>query len=109
LKGDMSDMRDVPPDWKQLLKVLIAARNQNVIHDVKTELKRVPRTGSIAIFYGTGHMDDMQHRLLDELHYKPAEDVWLTAFSVDLHKSGISPGEAQVTRNLIKWQLEQMK
>ena len=54
-------------------------------------------------------MDDLQQRLQRELHYRPAGDVWLTAFSVDFNRSGISPYEAQVTRNLIKWQLEQMK
>ena len=109
LKGDLSDMREVPDEWKQLLKVLIAARNEHVIGDLKTELTNVPRNGSIAIFYGTGHMDDMERRLERELHYEPAGDKWLTAFSVDLRKSGISPSEAQMTRNMIKWQLEQMK
>ena len=39
----------------------------------------------------------LQRRLETELHYKADGDVWLTAFSVDLRKSGISPGEAQVT------------
>jgi hypothetical protein len=94
---------------KQLLKVLIEARNQKVIADLKTELKTIPRSGSIAVFYGTGHMEDMEKRVTSELHYRPAEDVWLTAFSVDLKKAGISPGEAEVMRNLIKWQMDQMQ
>jgi hypothetical protein len=109
LKGDMSDLREMPPDMKQLIQVLIQARNNKVISDLKIELKRVPRKGSIAIFYGTGHMANMEEKLETELHYRPAGDVWLTAFSVDLQKSGISPGEALMLRNMVKWQLDQMQ
>jgi hypothetical protein len=108
LKGDLSDMQGVPPDWKQLIKVLIRARNQNLMADLKAELKKTPRSGSIALFYGAGHMDDLEKRLTAQLHYRPAGDTWLTAFSVDLRKSGISPAEAQLLRNLVKDQLDQM-
>jgi hypothetical protein len=109
LKGDLSDVQGLPPDWKQLVKVLIEARNQNLMADLKTELKKIPSSGSIAVFYGAGHMDDLEKRVTGNLHYRPADETWLTAFSVDLHKSGISPGEAQMIRNLIKSQLDQMQ
>jgi hypothetical protein len=109
LKGDLSDVQSMPPDWKQLIKVLIEARNQNLLSDLKDELKKVPRSGSIAVFYGVGHMDDMEKRVTDELHYRPAEETWLTAISVDTRKSGLSPGEVQVIRNLIQGQVEQMR
>ncbi len=109
LKGDFSDLRGLPPDLKQMVKVLIEARNQNVVADLKTELKVMPRTGSIAVFYGAGHMEDLERRITRELHYQPAGEVWLTAFSVDLRKNGLSPAEIQVMRNLVKWQLDQMQ
>ena len=109
LKGDFSDLRGLPPDLKQMVKVLIEARNQNVLADLKTELKVIPHTGSIAVFYGTGHMEDLERRVTRELHYQPADEIWLTAFSVDLRKSGLSPAEVQVMRNLVKWQLDQMQ
>jgi hypothetical protein len=109
LKGDLSDVQGLPPDWKQLIKVLIEARNQNLITDLKTELKLIPRTGSVAVFYGVGHMDDLEKRVTGELRYRSDGETWLTAFSVDLHKSGISPGEAEIVRNLIKSQLDQMQ
>jgi hypothetical protein len=109
LKGDMSDMQGVPPDWKQLIKVLIQTRNQNLMADLETELKKTPLSGSIAVFYGVGHMDDMEKRLTAHLHYRPAGETWLTAFSVDLRKSGVSPAEAQLLRNLVKDQLAQMR
>lgn len=109
MKGDFSEMHGLPPDMRQLLKVLIQARNQNVIDDLKTELKTTPRTGSISIFYGTGHMDDMERRLTRELNYQASGDLWLTAFSVDLRKTGLSQSELQTIQNLVKWELQQMQ
>jgi hypothetical protein len=109
IKGDFSETRGLPPDMKHLLKVLIEARNQNVVDDLKEEIKLVPRNGSIAVFYGTGHMDNMEKSIARELNYRPAGDVWLTAFSVDVRDTGLSSGQVQVMRNMVKWQLEQMQ
>ena len=109
LKGDFSGMRGLPPDMKQLLIVLIQSRNQNVIEDIKTEMGVVPRNGTISVFYGTGHMDDMERRLVRELNYRPDGEIWFTAFSVDVRKTGLSPDELQSIRNMIRWQLDQMQ
>jgi hypothetical protein len=109
LKGDFSSLRGVPPDLKKLLDVLIQARNENVIKDLKTEVKLVPKKGSIAVFYGTGHMDDMEKRLTSELDYRPTDDIWLTAFAVDMRTADVSPGEVQMMRNLVKWQMGEMQ
>jgi hypothetical protein len=109
LKGDLSDVQGLPPEWKQLIQVLIQARNQNLMADLKSELKKIPRAGSIAVFYGAGHMDDLEKRVTSQLHYRPADETWLPAFSVDMRKSGITPTEAQFMRNLIKSQVDQMQ
>lgn len=109
IKGDFSEMRGLPPDMKRLVKVLIEARNQNVVDDLKTEFKAVPRPGSIAVFYGTGHMEDMEKRITRELHYRPDGEIWLTAFSVDARKTGLSPSQLQMVRNIVKWEMDQMQ
>ncbi len=109
IKGDFSETRGLPPDIKHLLKVLIEARNQNVVDDLREEIKMVPRDGSIAVFYGTGHMDNMEKSITRDLNYRPVEDVWLTAFSVDVRDTGLTPGQVQAMRNMVKWQLEQMQ
>ncbi len=109
LKGDFSEMRGLPPDMKRLVKVLIEARNQNVVDDLKTEFQIVPRSGSISVFYGTGHMEDMEKRITRDLDYRPDGEIWLTAFSVDVRKTGLSPSELQMMQNMVKWQLDQMK
>ena len=109
LKGDLSDVQGLPPDWKDLIKVLIEARNRNLLDDLKDELKKVPNSGSVAVFYGVGHMDDLEKRVTSALHYRPADQTWLTAFSVDLQKGGVSSAEAQMIRALVKSELDQMQ
>jgi hypothetical protein len=109
LKGDLSEIQGVPPDWQHLIKILIKARNENVIKDAAEELKKIPVSGSVAIFYGAGHMDDMEKRVTGDLHYHAADDIWLPAFSVDMQKSGITPAQADWMRTLIKGEMEQLQ
>ena len=109
LKGDLSDVQGLPPDWKRLIKVLIEARNRHVQADLKDELEKIPASGSIAVFYGAGHMDDLEKHLTGDLHYRAADQTWLPAFSVDMRKSGISPAEAQWMRTLIQKEMDQMQ
>ncbi len=109
LKGDLSDVQGLPPDWKKLIQVLIRARNENLISDLKVERQKVPRSASIAVFYGAGHMDDLEKRLTGELQYRPAGEMWLPAFSVNLKKSGISPLEAAFMRSMIDAEVGQMQ
>ncbi len=109
LKGDLSDVQGLPPDWKHLIQVLIHARNEHLLGDLKAELKRIPPTGSIAVFYGAGHMDDLEKRITGDLHYRPADEIWLCAFSVDMRKSGLSPVAAQWMRSLIEGEMDQMQ
>jgi hypothetical protein len=109
IQGDFAQLRGLPPEMKQLLQVLLERRNQKVVTELKNELGQIDRKGSIAVFYGTGHMPDMEQRLTRELHYRPAVQQWFTAFSVDLAQSGVSESERQAVRTLIKRQLEPFK
>ncbi len=109
LQGDLTDIQGLPPDWKHLIQVLIEARNEHLLSDLRTELKKIPSSGSIAVFYGAGHMDDLEKRVTGELHYRPAEEKWMTAFAVDLDKSGISPFAAGWLRSFVREEMEQMQ
>jgi len=101
IQGDPAQMRGLPPQLKQLLDVLIARRNEKVVADLKLQLARMASNKSIAIFYGTGHMPDLEARLW-ELDYRPAEQLWFTAFSVDKVATGISETEYQFVRSFIQ-------
>jgi hypothetical protein len=72
------------PDEMSLGDLIIVERNKAVIKDLQTAIStnistKKPRT--IAVFYGAGHMKDMQERLLHELRYKPVEDRWFVAIT----------------------------
>lgn len=107
IEGDPSRLGSLPPDMKELLTVLLQRRNEKVIADLKSQLPQVGRHGSIAIFFGTGHMPDLETHLRNELRYRPAEEVWLTAFDVNLATAQISPTEKEFIDNFVNWQLKE--
>ena len=109
MQGDPAHLRGLPPNLKQLLEVLIQERNRKVLGDLKTELHKKPGPASVALFYGTGHMPDLEEGLWRQLKFVPAEQVWYTAVSVDLARSGIMPAERQFIHTLIKSELEQLQ
>jgi hypothetical protein len=106
--GDPSRLGAISPELRQLLEVLIEKRNQRVIDDLKIALKEVGPKGSVSIFYGTGHMNEMELRLRKELHYQPVEDAWFSPISVNLADAGISPGELEFIRGFIRSQMKQL-
>jgi hypothetical protein len=109
LQGDIAQAKGLPADFRDLMQFIIKERNQVVLEDLKTALAAKPRPKSIAIFYGAGHMHDLEARICQELRYRPVEDVWLDAFSVNTREAGISQGELNMVRGMVKWQMEQLQ
>ncbi len=105
IQGDPSKLQGLPPELKQLLDILLQKRNQKVVETLRAELKQLHRRDAVAIFYGTAHMPDLELRLRRELNYRPAGEFWLTAFSVNLTKTGITPAERDFLRQLLKSQI----
>ena len=54
-------------------------------------------------------MPDMEQRLRRELGYRPAEQLWFTAFSVDLAAARISEGEWEFVHSFVKREMEQLQ
>jgi len=109
IQGDMSQLKGVPPEIQKLLVVIIQERNKVVLTDLKSALRSDRPPCSLAIFYGAGHMADLEKRLRSELNYRPRGDVWLTALSVNPRQAGLSSAELEAMRGLIKWQLEALQ
>lgn len=109
LKGDMSQLQGVPPEIQRLLEVIIIERNKIVMADLKAEIRAPFAPRSISVFYGAGHMADLEKRLRNELGYRPWGEVWLAALSVNTKASGLSAAELEMMRGLIKWQLEALQ
>jgi len=109
MQGDPAQLQGLPPDLKELLEVLIQKRNQKVLSDLKGELGKNPGPESVALFFGTGHMPDLERGLRGQLKYRPAGEEWYTALSVDLARTGITPGERQFIHAFIQRSLEQLQ
>lgn len=109
LRGDLSQMQGLPPEMKQLMQVLIQKRNQAVLKDLKAALRQRSSPRSISIFYGAAHMPDMEQRLRKEFTYRPAEEVWFNAISVQPGKAGVTEVELNFIRTLVRAQMEELK
>jgi hypothetical protein len=66
--------------------IVIKARNQKVFQDLDDEIKKPTSAKSIAIFYGAGHLADMEQRLAAR-HYHLADSQWMTAVKADESKA----------------------
>lgn len=106
---DLSEVEGVPPELKRLMTVIIRGRNDVVIRDLKHHFGKVQPGHSISIFYGAGHMPDLEKRLTEELGYRRREEVWLTAMSLNTRASALSKTELDMVQSLIRWQLDMMK
>jgi hypothetical protein len=59
---------------------IITERNKAALAVLKKEIDAGKK--KLAIFYGGGHMADMQERLMDEFNLKPENEEWLEAWSL---------------------------
>lgn len=108
-KGDFSQFEGLPPEWKRLIEILLHARNDAVLNDLRTELQKRAPAKTIAIFYGAAHMEDLQRRLMRDLHYRPAGEQWVPAFSVDLQKAQVTESELGFVQSLVDWQMKMLE
>ena len=69
-----------------------------VIDDLKAILDAGTDAQSIAIFYGAGHMADLEERMYDQLGYEETGGFWLPAVTLDLKREGLSERELTLIR-----------
>ncbi|MEW6306526.1 MAG: hypothetical protein AB1705_23925, partial [Verrucomicrobiota bacterium] len=106
LEGDLARAQALPPDLKRLMEVLIHHRNDVVIRELREEMGKPKPPASISVFFGAAHMPDMERRLTQELNYRPADQIWVPAFSVSPAKAGLSPAEITMVHAVVKWQMQ---
>lgn len=105
LPANLAEIAGMPEGMKQLMDKLIKARNDVVVRDVRRELRKRRRPGSIAVFYGAGHMADLEGRLCRELNLRPGDEQWFTALSINPTAEGLSSFEVGVARSMTRLQL----
>lgn len=88
--------------------VIINERNEIPLSDLARIAEHEADIKSVAIFYGAGHMADLDAQLRT-MGYVPAADGehWLTGMKVDLTKSAVSPRELNQIRMMMKQTLKQ--
>ena len=94
--GDLDSLAGGNLSVKKLLAVLVDARNQRVLDDLKRSLQHQGGQHGVAIFYGAAHMADFESCLDRQLGFRPREERWLTAFSVDPKQAGLGPEEEKL-------------
>lgn len=95
-----------PGGMGDLMEVLLQERNRVVMQDLERIVRDELGVGSVAVFYGAGHLADMEERLADELGYAYAGERWLTAVSVDFEDSGVPKEQADWVRSMIRTSIE---
>src|SRR5207302_791505 len=60
---------------------IISERNKVALKGLGEQIAAGKKT--IAVFYGAGHLADMEKRLTTDFHLKRASERWLTAWNLD--------------------------
>jgi len=107
--NELDQAGGLPASWRHLMQVLIDERNKVVVADVRAATNARRPVKSVAVFYGAGHMIDLERRLQAELGFRPVTNRWLTAFSVNPQDSGLSKFELGMVRQMVRRQLEALR
>jgi hypothetical protein len=105
--GELLDLaKAMSPEMKDLFEVLIEERNAEVLSQLDSQVKKLSREQSVAVFYGAAHMDEMARRLTDHLHYKPGTQLWDTAFTANGTKSIMQPAQIKMIMQMMRTQMQ---
>lgn len=85
-----------------LMEVIIIDRNAAVLADLRRTLDTDKTAQSIALFYGAGHLPDLEARLEADFGYTFKESRWFTAIDVDLSKVPGAKEQAAQVREMMK-------
>lgn len=91
-----------------VMDVLIKDRNAIVMEDLSRVLASEPAVHRVAIFYGAGHLPDMEHRLA-AMGFAGGETAWRTAIEVDLTKLEGGYERAEAVRGMVRKMVESQR
>lgn len=89
-----------------LFEVLLDRRNDVVLEALTTMLEEEPEVASIAVFYGAGHMADLDARLTRELGLEAADEAWFAGVDLRFADTGMSAAMVSSLRRSISRQLD---
>lgn len=91
-----------------MMEVLIDQRNEVVLDDIREAIDNAKENGgpgTIAIFYGAGHLAEMERSLVG-MGFDPTGTAWLDAIGVDPAQAGMSPEQLAGMRTMMNRMIE---
>jgi hypothetical protein len=98
--------RGMPRGMGKLMKVIVHDRNQVVLDDLRALVAKEPGVKEVAVFYGGGHMPDLEARLVGEMGYRLADEVWTPAIRANPKDAGLTPEAAKRLRGSMRSTIE---
>ncbi len=99
-------MAAMPLGLEGWLEVLIDRRNDVVLEELAAVLEEEPELARVAVFYGAGHMADLEQRLVTGLELVPLEEVWLPAVVLEYEGAGLSRSHIDTLRRALRATLD---
>lgn len=93
-------------ETSKMMQVIIVDRNKAVLADLAKVLEKEPTTPSVALFYGAGHLPDLERAVTGDMGYVFAGEQWFAGIDMDLSKAGITEAQATQVREMVKKSIE---
>lgn len=94
-------------DTEALFRALVLERNAVVVQDLRRALRRRSPPARVAIFYGAGHMPDLERRLRRDLGLVPVEERWMRAFGARPQRAGLTELEVEWVRESVRREISE--
>ena len=88
------------------MRVLVIVRNETVMKDLKAVIDEEPDIKSVALFFGAGHLPDMEKRLIEDYGYMHTGEEWFTGMDLDLASVPGGAAQARQMRAMMKKMIE---
>lgn len=93
----------------KLMSVIVLDRNAAVLDDLKAILQNEKNVESVALFYGAGHLPDLEKHLTQDFGYRFESERWFPAISMEVAKAGMSPQQARQYRQMMTQMIDRQK
>lgn len=93
-------------EGSKLMQVIVIDRNKAVLSDLAAVIENEGKTPSVALFYGAGHLPDLERAVTGDMGYVFDREQWFASIDMDLSKAGITEAQATQMREMVKKSIE---
>ncbi|MEO0484013.1 MAG: type II secretion system protein GspG [Planctomycetota bacterium] len=95
-----------PGAMGELMAVILDERNAVVVNDLTEILDNEVGIETIAVIYGAGHLDGIEHALVQDLGYTAMGDEWFDAIVADPKAEGVDARFVSSLRSFMNMSIE---